>query len=231
MPLNRAIDVNGGIYRHHIITGIRHVAETATHVYVASFAQDGSNVKVDRGFVHELDDTLTFERAYEWIATLPEFAEVVDERDEIIAAFADQLTDEQAAKVPWAYREWAAGESYEEDERVRHGGELYRVLQAHDSQEGWEPDAAPSLFARVLSGQEGGEGGEGGQDGPTIGVWEQPDSTNPYMAGARVHFPTADDPIYESTIDNNVWSPADYPAGWTEVAEEPTDEPTEEGAE
>jgi hypothetical protein len=41
--------------------------------------------------------------------------------------------------------------------------------------------------------------------------WTQPDSTNPYMKGARVTFEGA---VYTSTIDNNVWSPAGYPAGW-----------------
>lgn len=61
-----------------------------------------------------------------------------------------------------------------------------------------------TLFARVLAGQ-------GGTD---IGVWEQPDSTNGYMIGDKVHYPTASDPVYECTIDNNVWSPAAYPAGW-----------------
>lgn len=50
-------------------------------------------------------------------------------------------------------------------------------------------------------------------------VWEQPDASNPYMIGDRVHFPTIDDPVYESTIDNNVWSPEAYPAGWEVVTE------------
>lgn len=49
-------------------------------------------------------------------------------------------------------------------------------------------------------------------------VWEQPDASNPYMIGDRVHFPTIDDPVYESTIDNNVWSPETYPAGWAVIS-------------
>lgn len=37
------------------------------------------------------------------------------------------------------------------------------------------------------------------------------------MTGDKVHFTTADDPVYESLIDNNVWSPESYPQGWREV--------------
>jgi hypothetical protein len=41
--------------------------------------------------------------------------------------------------------------------------------------------------------------------------WVQPGSTNGYMKGAQVTFNGV---VYTSLIDNNVWSPADYPTGW-----------------
>jgi hypothetical protein len=47
-----------------------------------------------------------------------------------------------------------------------------------------------------------------------IPEWEQPDSTNAYSIGDRVMFNGV---VYESVINNNVWSPAAYPAGWKEV--------------
>jgi hypothetical protein len=77
-------------------------------------------------------------------------------------------------------------------------------LQNHTSQSDWTPIASPSLWAEVLAGQEGTD----------IGVWTQPDSTNPYMTGDKVYYPTENDSIYESLIDNNIWSPTDYPSGW-----------------
>lgn len=118
---------------------------------------------------------------------------------------AEVLTDEQAIECADLYREWdGGGVFYESGQRILYNSQLYKVLQAHSSQEDWNPEAAPSLFARVLAGQ----------DGTDIGVWEQPDSTNPYMTGDKVHYPTINDPIYESTIDNNIWSPEAYPAGW-----------------
>lgn len=81
-------------------------------------------------------------------------------------------------------------------------GTLYKALQGHTSQEDWTPDVAVSLFAEILPGQ----------DGTEIGEWRQPDSTNPYMMGDKV---TYNGKIYESTIDNNVWSPDVY--GWQDV--------------
>jgi hypothetical protein len=38
-----------------------------------------------------------------------------------------------------------------------------------------------------------------------------------YKKGDRVHFPKISDPIYESLIDNNSWSPNEYSAGWKKI--------------
>lgn len=46
--------------------------------------------------------------------------------------------------------------------------------------------------------------------------WFQPDASNAYMIGDRVLFNGI---IYESLIDDNVWSPEAYPMGWSEVVE------------
>ena len=48
-----------------------------------------------------------------------------------------------------------------------------------------------------------------------------------YNTGAQVTFEGA---VWESTIDGNIWSPADYPEGWKKVDEpEPeVEEPVEE---
>lgn len=80
---------------------------------------------------------------------------------------------------------------------------LYKVLQDHTSQSNWTPTAAQSLFAKVLI-----------PEPSVIPEWEQPSSTNPYMKGDKVRF---EGKIYESLIDNNIWSPSAYPAGWKEV--------------
>lgn len=126
----------------------------------------------------------------------------------VIEENAETMTDEVAVYVPELFQVWSGnGVEYVTGLRVSYNGKLYKVLQDHTSQDNWSPDAAPSLFAEVLPGQ----------DGTDIGVWVQPDSTNPYMTGDRVYYPDTNGKIYESLIDNNVWSPEAYPAGWQEV--------------
>lgn len=121
---------------------------------------------------------------------------------------AETMTDTEALDFMELFPSWNGdGEDYLFDERVRFEGNLYKCLQLHTSQAGWSPTAAPSLWAKVLI-----------PDPEVIPVWEQPDSTNAYMTGDRVHYPTAEDPVYESLIDNNVWSPGEYPDGWQEVS-------------
>lgn len=125
----------------------------------------------------------------------------------VIEGLAVNLDDTAAIESPELFPNWKVGVQYAVGNRVRYEGVLYKVLQAHTSQAEWTPDVAVSLFAKVLNPE-----GE-------IPVWEQPDSTNAYMTGDKVHYPTIEDPIYESTIDNNVWSPEAYPQGWQLVEE------------
>lgn len=115
------------------------------------------------------------------------------------------ISDGVALKVPELFPHWNGNsKEYVKGDKVLYNDVLYRVLQNHTSQEGWTPTSAPSLFAKVLTSE-----GE-------ILDWEQPDSTNPYMKGDKVKF---NGKIYESVIDNNVWSPEAYPQGWKEVEE------------
>lgn len=122
----------------------------------------------------------------------------------IIEQAVQALDDETALEAVTLYPKWEIGIYYEAGLRLRHNDILYTVLQAHVSQADWPPDVAVSLFAKVLI-----------PDPDVIPAWEQPDSTNPYMTGDKV---TYNGKVYESVIDNNVWSPEAYPAGWQEVA-------------
>ena len=99
--------------------------------------------------------------------------------------------------------EWEEGVNYTPGQKIRFGDTVYKVLQAHVSQAGWNPGDTPSLFAKVLI-----------PDEDVIPEWEQPDSTNAYMKGDKVTYKGV---VYESIIDNNVWSPEAYPAGWQVV--------------
>lgn len=111
-----------------------------------------------------------------------------------------------ALAIPEIFPVWSANSvKYKAGDKVSYKGVLYKVLQDHTSQESWKPDVAPSLFAKMLTSPDN-----------TPKPWVQPDSTNAYKKGDRV---TYNGKIYESLIDNNVWSPDGYPAGWKEVEE------------
>ena len=133
------------------------------------------------------------------------YAEKLTSQQELAMSFlADNLTDEQAVQVPLIFEAWQVGVDYKVGKKLVYEEVLYKVLQDHTSQETWTPKDAPSLFARVLV-----------DDGGAVLDWVQPDSTNPYMKGDRVKF---EGKIYESLIDNNVWSPTAYPTGWKEIS-------------
>lgn len=117
---------------------------------------------------------------------------------------AISLTDEDALEAVNLFPNWSPNvDQYLADARVNYEGILYKCLQTHTPQQNWDPLSAPSLWAKVLI-----------PDANVIPEWEQPNSTNPYMKGDKVTF---DGKVYESAIDNNIWSPATYPAGWTEI--------------
>lgn len=127
-----------------------------------------------------------------------------------LPAMAATMTDEQAISVSTLWPEWSADSvSYKVDDVVQHADHLWRCEQAHTSQESWTPDAAPSLWSQIDIAGDG------------VDVWTQPTGAhNAYNVGDRVHYPTASDPIYVSTIDGNVWAPDAYPQGWTLEGEE-----------
>lgn len=116
----------------------------------------------------------------------------------------DMATDEIAIQVADLYPVWTAGIDYKVGDRILYEDILYRVIQAHTSQESWTPVSAVSLFAKVLI-----------TDANVIPEWIQPDSTNAYKSGDKVMF---EGEVYMSVIDNNIWSPSAYPAGWKKIA-------------
>ena len=115
------------------------------------------------------------------------------------------LPDEDALEAVELFQRWAADTEYVTNVRVGYNGKLYRCVQAHTSQNEWTPDATPALWTEVAKPGE-------------IPVWKQPTGAqDAYQTGDKVHYPDADGAVYESLIDNNVYSPEAYPAGWRVV--------------
>ena len=126
--------------------------------------------------------------------------------------FAQSLSDDEAMEVATVFPEWKINTAYKVNEMATYGEnevgdpQLYRCVQAHTSQSGWTPDVAVSLWVAI------------GLAPDLIPIWSQPTGAHDaYNIGDRVHYPTKDDPVYESLIDGNIYSPEVYPQGWKTV--------------
>lgn len=119
----------------------------------------------------------------------------------IIEKAMQSLSEEDALEAVTLHPKWESGVRYEVGHRVRYNNILYRILQAHTSQDNWTPDVAVSLYARVLIPDEN-----------VVSAWIQPDSTNPYMIGDKV---SHNGKTWVSDYNNNVWEPGVF--GWHEI--------------
>ena len=59
------------------------------------------------------------------------------------------VDDATAYRMREFYPTWQSGQSYLVGYKLQYGGKLYRVIQAHTSQDDWTPDAVASLFERI----------------------------------------------------------------------------------
>ena len=123
-----------------------------------------------------------------------------------VQLFAGSLSDEKAMEVANVFDPWAVGKAYAVGEFVTYGEnavgdpQLYKVVQAHRSQEDWMPHITPSLYTAV------------GLDESGYPVWAQPTGAHDaYNMGDIVSYNGV---LYESLMDGNTYSPDAYPAGW-----------------
>ena len=118
---------------------------------------------------------------------------------------ADNLTEEQKNEIISQYRAIALGDTVYPDEVVNINGELFKMVQSlavtiHD--ESWLQEG--SIFSPFLQTEI--------DDTPVIEEFRQPTGAHDaYQTGDKVLF---NGEVYESTMDNNIWSPADYPQAW-----------------
>lgn len=59
------------------------------------------------------------------------------------------VDDNTALRMTAFYPEWAEGMEYAVGFKVQHGGKLWRVVQAHTSLAGWEPETAAALWEQI----------------------------------------------------------------------------------
>ena len=140
-----------------------------------------------------------------------EFLELRKALQFFLASMDVETQSTEMLTVPRAFPKWKVGKAYKTKEVFRYGEnsvgdpQLYQVLQDHTSAEEWTPDTAASLYKKVGVTEDG------------YPEWVQPlGGSDAYNTGDIVSY---NGTLYKSTIDGNVWSPVDYPQGWTEVTE------------
>ena len=65
------------------------------------------------------------------------------------------VNDNTALRMTAFYPEWAENTEYTTGYKVQRSGRLWRCLQAHTSQAGWEPENAVSLWTEICESHSG----------------------------------------------------------------------------
>ena len=65
------------------------------------------------------------------------------------------IDDNTALRMTEFYPEWAADTEYTAEYKVQRNGKLWRCIQAHTSQTGWEPENAASLWTEICESHAG----------------------------------------------------------------------------
>lgn len=114
-------------------------------------------------------------------------------------ALAESATDADASRFPSMYKALRGdGALIAAGTRINRFGKLYRArVDVWDSDD-YAPENAPSLWEEILYRK-------GYRIITTI------TAEFPFMRGDRGWY---NDELYESLIDNNVWTPTDYALGW-----------------
>ena len=120
--------------------------------------------------------------------------------------FCQTLDDDKALEVATVFPAYAVGRAYAVGDMFSYGEnstgdpQLYKVVQAHTSQEDWKPDATLALYTAI------------GLNPAGYPIWSKP--TGAHDAYSKGDIVSYNEKLYKSLIDGNTWSPEEYPAGW-----------------
>ena len=128
----------------------------------------------------------------------------------VVQMFAGSLSEEQAMEVSTVYPAWEPDHTYAVGDIFSYGTnsvgapQLYKVVQAHTSQDNWKPGSGTESLYDAF-----------GLDDSGYPVWSQPSGAHDaYNTGDIVNY---NGTLYRSLIDGNVWSPDAYPNAWEKV--------------
>lgn len=137
-------------------------------------------------------------------------------------AVADgRISDEELLSVQPALegRNWHANIEVQVGDVFTYKGALWRCIQAHTTQGGWQPDKTPALWHRVEVVAEG-----------AVRVWA---TGIDYVAGDEVAYPDAEGELYvcqQAHTSQAGWEPPGVPAMWSPANESRQENPPVEEA-
>lgn len=66
-----------------------------------------------------------------------------------------EVDDNTAHRMKSYYPEWEPGKAYAVGNKLTRNGKLYKVIQSHTAQAGWEPESVPAMFTEICETHEG----------------------------------------------------------------------------
>ena len=120
----------------------------------------------------------------------------------LIEQAAESLTDNEALRAIHLFQKWQAGRSYSAGTRVKYNNKLYRCTRAHTSRDAWNPEDNKIMWEEVVHTEE---------PEPTIPEWDS--NHGAYSKNDKVIYEGS---TWESTINNNIWTPGIY--GWNRIS-------------
>lgn len=151
------------------------------------------------------------------IITLTELLERVenvaakqDEQDSKIGKILtySSMSEEDKSNLVKDIKVWTVGESLGAGDLRRIGNIAYEVIQPHTTQSDWRPESTPALYKIYIPTET-----EDGEE--VVTDFKQPTGSHDvYKKGDKVMF---NGKVYESTIDNNAYSPSVRPQDWKEI--------------
>ena len=113
-------------------------------------------------------------------------------------------SDDEKLDMIDLFDEYKGEHVYVRGDEFKWQGSIYRVVNDHTSQETWKPDEVASLYVNINNKIE-------------IQEFIQPTGQHDaYQIGDEILFNGF---VWQSIINDNVWSPQDYPQGWQKIRE------------
>ena len=112
---------------------------------------------------------------------------------QILLKYLKNITDEEAIYIHFIFPIWESNINYEEKDKIKYNNNIYEVIQNHTSSLAKNPEEAIELYRKITSKE------------PL--EWEE----KTYRLGDKVKY---GEHIFESLINNNIWSPENFPDAW-----------------